>query len=234
VDNPLVVKYKLYANTRLVFEKVLDAINGATTLTRDTFSVDKLEYAYNDGIKELLGDDPEYDIEKRSYAVRAINGRSNLERMDMRDFSIEEIEKVLKVADAISRTFPTSDLRAVFKFKITYNVKALTIKRKKIAEATTAATAAAKESKEEDRPIPSKRTDKLLEQHSVKLEALREAGEFQSQLMRYWKCYDDSCLNKDNYCFVDAASSPPLHYALKPPHMESWSNAVAKSTAIIT
>ncbi|KAL2783755.1 hypothetical protein BJX66DRAFT_344650 [Aspergillus keveii] len=76
------------------------------------------------------------------------------------------------------------------------------------------------------------RASRLQEEHVARVEAIRTAGTFQRQLMDRWRCTEDNCTNKDNFCWPDP-SNRLLHYNITTPQHETWSNAIASGTATL-
>ncbi|OJD20631.1 hypothetical protein ACJ73_08033 [Blastomyces percursus] len=85
-------------------------------------------------------------------------------------------------------------------------------------------------------PIPSSnqsaRTSQLLQQNSTRLDAIRNAGEFQRQLMDRFRCRQQSCTNQNNYCYPDPVDTS-LHYNITVPQHESWANAISSGDATL-
>ncbi|KAK9245691.1 hypothetical protein V1506DRAFT_537665, partial [Lipomyces tetrasporus] len=65
-----------------------------------------------------------------------------------------------------------------------------------------------------------------------RLDAIRIAGDFQRQLMERWRCRDDNCTNKNNFCFPEP-TDPSRHYNITAPQHEMWSNSIASGEATI-
>jgi len=47
--------------------------------------------------------------------------------------------------------------------------------------------------------------------------------------MQRWKCHDDNCSNKNNFCYIDPIDSS--HYTVNPAQHEAWANVISCSEA---
>src|SRR6266480_466055 len=54
-------------------------------------------------------------------------------------------------------------------------------------------------------------------------------ADFHRQISQRWKCNDDSCTNKNNFCYIDTVNR--LHYAINVAQHEAWANAIAAGEA---
>jgi hypothetical protein len=70
---------------------------------------------------------------------------------------------------------------------------------------------------------PKGRAGKLERQQTIRMQTLQEAGDFQAQILRRYRCDNKHCLNVQNHCWIAATGK---HYKIKTPQLEAWSNAV--------
>ncbi|KAK9365656.1 hypothetical protein V1509DRAFT_649410 [Lipomyces kononenkoae] len=179
----------------------------------------------NYGKEAHLGDDDcNYDVTGRTAVIRHTSVRGGSRRHDFNDFSLSEEDRILETVDEHRANFRKGKLMITFKISA---IKEAPTKQKRSADGADTISSSPLAPPEKKRP-----GDRLQDQHTARLDAIRIAGDFQRQLMERWRCRDDNCANKNNFCFPEPAD-PSRHYNITAPQREMWSNSIASALATI-
>ncbi|KAK9364299.1 hypothetical protein V1509DRAFT_613601, partial [Lipomyces kononenkoae] len=206
-------------NKKLIMQKTLP------DTTRHSFDVTLFEENMLGLIQAQLGeDDCDYAVTGRTAVIRHTSGRGGSRRHDFNDFSLSEAERILEIVDEHRANFRKGKLMITFEISA---VKEAPAKQKRSADDADTVS-----SSPPAPPEKKRRGDRLQDQHTARLDAIRIAGDFQRQLMERWRCRDENCTNKNNFCFPEP-SEPSRHYNITAPQHEMWSNSIASGEATI-
>ncbi|KKA22226.1 hypothetical protein T310_3744 [Rasamsonia emersonii CBS 393.64] len=229
-DYPVALYLRIYLNKTLVVRKALP------DSTRRTLDIADIEEIFLQSLQPFVKDE-DYEVISRTAIVRLATGRGGSKAHDIDDFTNAEAEQILALLDRQHKTFPRSQIQLHFEIKVV--CEALQGNKKKSRQSSQppkqSTTDEASSPISSSPPVAStrsNRTGRLLEQHSRRLESIRIAGDFQRQLMERYRCLDDNCTNKNNYCFPDP-TDPNLHYNITAAQHEMWANSIASGEATL-
>lgn len=236
-DFPIQTCICLRGNNKLISRQVLQQDS-----TRRTFDIFILEQVVVGIIDRQIGP-CEWSITKISVSFKQETGRGGTKYHDIEHFSIPAAEEVLQMVEDFRNTFTRSTPRMVWTWEI--HIKYNQEKAGPVPDPDHGG------DQEQSSPIPSSpplpdrsrsrsagtggrrtRTTMLVEQNEARVEAIRNAGHFQRQLMERWRCNDDNCTNRHNFCFPDP-DDKSKHYNITAPQHDSWANAISRGDATL-
>ncbi|KAK9321415.1 hypothetical protein V1517DRAFT_308962 [Lipomyces orientalis] len=218
-DYQIALVFLFRLNKKLSMHKTL------SDTTRHSFDITVFEETILDLIQSHLGDDDvDYEITGRTAVIRHTSGRGGSRRHDFNDFSLSEADRIMEIVEEHRANFRKGKLMITFEISA---VKDAPTKQKRPKDDTDKVS-----SSPPPQPEKKRRGDHLRDQHTARLDAIRIAGDFQRQLMERWRCRDDNCTNKNNFCFPEP-TDPSRHYNSTAPQHEMWSNSIARGEATI-
>jgi hypothetical protein len=226
-DFPLKVSLQLYANKKVIVCKVLG------TITRKTFKADDFKSTIIQLFEHACGL-VEYTLIKCTATFKHSSGRAGTRAHDLDDITKAEAEELLDLIEAARNRHSTGHMIVTFAIHVEYDPQeaaraaAATVTRdisSPLPSSPPATSAPAKESRKS-------RTSYLQEQNDARVQAIQNAGDFQRQLIERWRCIDNNCTNRNNFCFPDPQDRSK-HYNITAPQHESWASAISRSEATI-
>ncbi|KAL2801521.1 hypothetical protein BJX63DRAFT_438765 [Aspergillus granulosus] len=223
-DFPLEVSLQLYANKKVVVRKVLGEI------TRKTFNIEDFKLMIDQHFQTACGLF-EYNLSKCTATFKHSSGRGGTRAHDLDHLSEAEAEDLLDLVEAARNCYSTGHMIISFAVYVEYDPKAVT------RAATEVDLSSPVPSSPPPASVPAKkgrknRSSYLQEQHEARVQAIRNIGDFQRQLMERWRCIDENCTNQNNFCFLDPLDRSK-HYNITAPQIESWASAISSSEATI-
>ncbi|KAL2813558.1 hypothetical protein BJX63DRAFT_394123 [Aspergillus granulosus] len=223
-DFPLEASLQLYVNKKVVARKVLSKV------TCKSFNITDFQAAIDQHFYNACGLF-EYNFTKCTATFKHSSNRGGTRAHDIDHLTEEEVEELLDLIEAARNRHHTGHMIVSFAVYVEYDPKAVpraavdTDISSPMPSSPPQAPAVAKKGRRN-------RTSYLQEQHEARVQVIRNVGDFQRQLMERWRCIDDNCTNRNNFCFPDP-SDRSRHYNITAPQTESWASAISSSEATI-
>jgi hypothetical protein len=231
-DYKIIISFIFRLNSKRTLTKILP------DTTRFTFDLLAFEETFLTAISPYTGDGQvDFTYRSKTAVVKHTSGRGGSRRHDFEEFTHQEGDQIMEIMDQHRTNFRKGELLLIFEISTEADKTAL------------ATVAAATQQKRARRPVdvdsdilssspppqPEKkrlnRGERLQEQHTARLDTIRAAGDFQRQLMDRWRCREENCTNKNNYCFINPANHS--HYNITVPQHETWANAISSNEATL-
>lgn len=226
-DYSIIVSVVFRLNKKRLLSKTLPET------TRYTFDILAFEEAFLASIEPYLGDQ-EFEFTARTAVMKHASGRGGSRRHDIEEFSITEGERILEIVDQHRANFRKGQLLVIFEISVAQDPKAVAAAQRKRSRKPVEVDSDVLSSSPPPQPERKRisRGDRLQEQHATRLDAIRIAGDFQKQLMERWRCREENCTNKNNYCFIEPTDST-RHYNITAAQHEMWANSIGTGEATV-
>ena len=219
-DFTIRVHYLVRMNGKLIVRKILE------DTTRRTFDVADLEEEIGIQVERSLKT-ADYEILSRTVNIKHESGRSGVDRQDLDSFSAHEAEEVLQLVEEKRANHRKGVMVMIFEVSVK-----LLPRIESTPTSTTPAAAGGGFVPPDVSPGKNGRVSRLQEQHQVRVETLRTVGDFQGQLMERYRCQEDNCTNRNNFCFVDPVERTK-HYNMTVAQQEAWASAMSRGEATL-
>ena len=231
------VNYRVYISKKLEMQKTLPDMKS------NNFELFHIEEAIRDGLSQL-SNATDINVSKQTACLRTKASRGRSKIHDIMDFGLRETQTVLEIAQSIQKQHPRSAVVLTLEIHADRSalpaqppIQSLERKRKAptISHNNPDAEAFSNPSSSPPQPAAKKsaRQAKLGEEQTVRLEALRLAGNFHRQLADRHQCRERNCTNLDNYCFVDPVDGRS-HYPITHVQQEQWARSIATAEATVS
>ena len=220
-----VADFPIDITIRMYIGKILKRTKSLPGTTRESLDLAEIELLI---CKEISAfeEDPDLEIVNRKAVIRANTNRAQNRVHDLEDFSIEEADRVLSMADAAREQHPRSKILLLLEIRLADLPKTRPSKRSR--PETDPENSSPPPSSPPVRPAkkPGHRTSKLAEQQAVRLDKIALAGDFERQLMDKWTCRSKECTNHEGLCYPDPLDRL-IHYAISAVSQKSWATAIS-------